>query len=1174
MRTHLFMRVNRLKASWSRSLLAMASSFLMTVAMANTPFEPAQTPLAYVKPPKPNVIVFMDNSGAMASNSRSEGVVWMKDEQHWRNFENSLRSNPSILKNTPYEKTNYMNVRPYGLAQILLAQMVNDYSQNMYFGFSHFLARSPHNSAASYYVGQKQNNTVLKYSGQDQDVKSNRKVYNQDYDTHDAFLYIPLTDLSDEAQKEAVVDRIYNNVPRVEDQKFNAIYHRENKRYQPFHTFAFTTYELAKYLRGYGTYKKGSPIPLPQLKGGKWVPDINIHGSNFEYWTKPEWEVREYPQRYRCQENHIIIVGLSYRHMGDGYYGVVPHDDILSDGYCNWCMGKSNFSKTFKRILAEDPNNFGGGYDIISRSFDMNRLAKQLKAVDMRYEKGHLESARPEFDDAGKAWTDEGSKQMNITLHAIQLGKWDLKNPSLKNTGIDLVKMADVSGGVGQTVIDHIQFSNAMNDIFGSIIPEKKYDTKINDGPYITLNSIAYQSAYDANRWAGKVKAIQVVNPNKEEPLKPGELIQYKELWSTDKTFRIQKESNYRYNPFKALQSNHGPVSELPLNQATHISNNMKNWIMYGRSDNNFPLRNRATLMDDIINSNMLYFRPDIFYGNMNQYPRALRDSLLRQGLDKRTARNNQNRLIIGSNDGLINIIRAEKDSIRPQGGSNSPVAKGEREKAFLVDTIAQQNELNNVLNISYNHKFSMDGKNHLFDYLYAPADLYDASADKIKLYGLSLSMQGAGGRGFVVNSITPKGDIEGLLYIDTDTPGFEDLGYTLTDPDFTATTSRLSDGSAYRTASIVLGNGYGSQSGRSVVYILTIDPESSTSPIADLQRIYLNKASSEFSGGAGSPAILTSQADVDGKQYSVIDAIYVGDLKGGLYRITFPDRDVTTYHYGKPNVVKIFQDPNNHPIHAQPTVAKDRREHTWVFFGTGLAARTSDKYTQDTFHYYGLRDDVENNDDRIYSSELLVQKMTRKIASKVGSSFSGISNEYTVQFENNMPGSLLSDQYRGWVLPLKAADEISRGERIISPSFYFTKSPGVIGIRTWGIIPATDALEADDPCLDDRNISKLLFLDMWTGNQAKNSDGDLVTGYSSEDGLYGEAQGQDVIIGNPSGGRGDMSSPQPEGAPDFGVPICESGVTANTPGNQEVCLEHFSSDDTLSEGRLYLRNI
>src|SRR5699024_10678892 len=196
---------------------------------------------------------------------------------------------------------------------------INDYSQNMYFGFSHFLARSPHNAAASYYVGQKQNNTILKYTGPDQEVKSNRKVYDQDYSTHEAFLYIPLTDISDEAKKEAVIDRIYKNIPRVEDSKFNAIYHREGKRYQPFHTFAFTTYELAKYLRDYGTYKKGSAIPLPQLKGRKWVPNINLHGSNFQFWTKPEWEVHEYPQRYRCQENHIIIVGLSYRHMGDGY---------------------------------------------------------------------------------------------------------------------------------------------------------------------------------------------------------------------------------------------------------------------------------------------------------------------------------------------------------------------------------------------------------------------------------------------------------------------------------------------------------------------------------------------------------------------------------------------------------------------------------------------------------------------------------------------------------------------------------------------------------------------------------------------------------------------------------------------------------------------------------------
>src|SRR5699024_11395908 len=108
-----------------------------------------------------------------------------------------------------------------------------------------------------------------------------------------------------------------------------------------------------------------------------------------------------------------------------------------------------------------------------------------------------------------------------------------------------------------------------------------------------------------------------------------------------------------------------------------------------------------------------------------------------------------------------------------------------------------------------------------------APADLYNASADEIKLYGLSLSMQGAGGKGLVVNSITPQGNIKGFLYIDTNTPGFEDLGYTLTDPDFTATTTLLSDGSPYRTATIVLGNGYGSKSDRSVVYILTIDRKS-----------------------------------------------------------------------------------------------------------------------------------------------------------------------------------------------------------------------------------------------------------------------------------------------------------------------------------------------------------
>ena len=62
MRTHPFMRTNRLKALWRRSLLTIISPFLMTATMANTPFEPAQTPLAYVKPPKPNVIVFMDNS--------------------------------------------------------------------------------------------------------------------------------------------------------------------------------------------------------------------------------------------------------------------------------------------------------------------------------------------------------------------------------------------------------------------------------------------------------------------------------------------------------------------------------------------------------------------------------------------------------------------------------------------------------------------------------------------------------------------------------------------------------------------------------------------------------------------------------------------------------------------------------------------------------------------------------------------------------------------------------------------------------------------------------------------------------------------------------------------------------------------------------------------------------
>lgn len=389
-----------------------------------------------------------------------------------------------------------------------------------------------------------------------------------------------------------------------------------------------------------------------------------------------EYVQHETPLRYRCQENHLIV-------MTDG----VPND------YTAWGIGIHD-GITASQATAENLYINNINQSVFSTEITANKIGELTSKVDLRnvlkpiLRDGHWTEKM--VDDAGKDWNDEFSKAMPIITHSVSL----FVDP-LSPIYVDMTAPTNgMNLGFAKGDGDAEDLMRAFDTIFASIIDNTSSTLSVNDRPNAnvlegmpevvndevdmsTIGAVRYDTTYNFREKFGNIRAIspyishyQMDSKGYNEPI-----ISVLELWNTDETI---KEHQGRYLTFvnngnKGLKFEHltdqNAIDRFNLiYDAAHSKNsfseyNYMDWLVsFGKPFPQHQLRTRLKPMGSVTNSDIILANKDQL--NINVSKNYMSDGLSKEMIQfvKYKAKNQPTNLIIVSdNDGFINFINAQR---------------------------------------------------------------------------------------------------------------------------------------------------------------------------------------------------------------------------------------------------------------------------------------------------------------------------------------------------------------------------------------------------------------------------------------------------------------------------------------------------------------------------------
>lgn len=194
----------------------------------------------------------------------------------------------------------------------------------------------------------------------------------------------------------------------------------------------------------------------------------------------------------------------------------------------------------------------------------------------------------------------------------------------------------------------------------------------------------------------------------------------------------------------------------------------------------------------------------------------------------------------------------------------------------------------------------------------------------------------------------------------------------------------------------------------------------------------------------AAAGAVLGGVSAVDYDGDDVIDALYVGDSNGNLYRVDLRQRD-SGNHYP---VTMLFKGDSAHPITAAPSLARVGNSR-YVIFGTGRNYLASDMITDDTREsdiaiqaMYSIRDTAANSINETPPQITYADRDKYLAHSKLLAATKSDGSEVRVIKGNNIvptacqnSGANASNCNYGWYVDLNVDDNngnpIKTGERV-----------------------------------------------------------------------------------------------------------------------------------------------
>ena len=557
-------------------------------------------------------------------------------------------------------------------------------------------------------------------------------------------------------------------------------------------------------------------------------------------------------------------------------------------------------------------------------------------------------------------------------------------------------------------VADQDALRETLDELFRSITDEAMAasaltanSTQVQTGTYI------FQGQYDTRDWSGDFFAIALdadaaeledsVAWRASDNLNPAT----RDIYTWAHPWDFEDPANGTGLPFRwnalpvdlQLKLDHDPDGNLDLAGEERLE-----WL-WGMDVDGF--RERDTILGPIINS-----EPAVVADQFFPYREDLEDSSYAEFYNE-TITERDHMVYVGASDGMLHGFDVET---------------GEERMAYVPRGVFDR--LNRLPEEDYNHRFYVDGS----------PSVTDAHIDD-EWKSVLVGSLGAGGSSVFALDVTDPDDFDEdsvLWEIDDSTPGFEDMGYSFSDP----TVARLNDGSWVA----IFGNGYGSDDGNALLYFVDLETGE-----------LLHELDTDTSGDNGMSSPLAVDTNLDGNA----EVLVAGDLQGNLWKVDLsdgssPEFQFTHGHNPLPLMRAESRDGEAQPITTRPVVTEGRNRSDRVYlFGTGQFHEVDDNQVPAeprVESFYGVHatpdTDIGNDSDVITRGDMLQQSI-REEGSDADFEF-----DYRVTSDENM-----ETDHQGWFVDL--AGNGGDGERVINDA-----------VVVDGSVLFTTLIPESEPCL------------------------------------------------------------------------------------------------------------
>jgi len=520
--------------------------------------------------------------------------------------------------------------------------------------------------------------------------------------------------------------------------------------------------------------------------------------------------------------------------------------------------------------------------------------------------------------------------------------------------------------------------------------------------------------------------------------------------------------------------------------------------------------RPRSSLMGDIINSDPVFIGGQNFsYGNISGITGyASYGAQVDLKLDPTSGDIKNPLIVVNSNDGMMHAIDAKNGNEIFSYIPSWLICADETASTGCASGV-DSSPLRNLLNANMSHRYLLDGN-------LAVGDAYINTGAGVAWKTVVVGAAAGGGKGIYALDVTESYKATGATsltsttavtqstyaaltasatvmweFTDKDYPptttqdGDADLGYTYGQPII----ARMADG----TWAAIFGNGYGSATGKAVLYFVKLDDGTL------IKKIDVSDGST-----SASPNGLSAPAAIFNAGTGALSAIFAGDLKGNLWKFDVSSTNTNSWKVDNGSgsstapLFTAFDDSGNRqPITAGLDVGSHPLGGYMIYFGTGKYFEKNDNTSTTQQTIYGIWDQTSSNDeiaantvDTAAEKDLVLQKHT--ILYQMANTLGAGGN---IRITDDTGGITWSGTgaKRGWYLNVGTSSgervvtqPILRNKRVIFTSMIPSASPCDFGGTSW--IMEFDPETGNRPSYSifdlngDNNFSSLDFVTVMIG--------------------------------------------------------------------------------------------